>query len=97
MAPKFDARPVSFKIDAGILARIHRLAEARERTAHALMREALLVYVEREEKREQVRADAVQAWAAFAATGLHLDADEAEAWFALLESGCDADAPQCHA
>ena len=42
-------RPVAIKIDEDIKARVKRLAEARHRTAHWLMREAITQYVEREE------------------------------------------------
>ena len=41
-------RPVAIKIDEDIKARVKRLAEARHRTAHWLMREAITQYVERD-------------------------------------------------
>ena len=41
------------------------------------MREAIEEYVEREEKRAQFRQDALAAWAAYQATGLHASAAEA--------------------
>jgi predicted transcriptional regulator len=60
------------------------------------MREAIQQYVEREEKREQLRQDAAAAWNHYAATGLHVTADEADAWLAKLEAGEDASPPECH-
>jgi len=48
-------RPVAIKIDEDMKVRIKRLAGARQRTAHWLMREAITQYVEREEKREAFR------------------------------------------
>ena len=55
-------RPVAIKIDEDIKARVKRLAEARHRTAHWLMREAITQYVDREENRESFRQDTLKAW-----------------------------------
>jgi predicted transcriptional regulator len=41
-------RPVSIKIDEDTKARLKRLADARHRTSHWLMREAINQYVARE-------------------------------------------------
>jgi predicted transcriptional regulator len=89
-------RPVAIKIDAETKERVRRLADARHRTPHWLMREAISQYVEREEKRELFRQDAVNAWNAYQATGLHATADEADAWLAKLEAGQDLQPPECH-
>lgn len=51
------ARPVAIKIDEDTKARVKRLADARQRTPHWLMREAITQYVNREEKREAFRQD----------------------------------------
>ena len=40
-------------------------------------------YVEREEKREQSRQDAIAAWNHYQTTGLHATAEEADAWLAI--------------
>ncbi|MHB8311142.1 MAG: CopG family ribbon-helix-helix protein [Metallibacterium sp.] len=48
-------RPVAIKIDIDIKERVKRLAIARQRTPHWLMREAISQYVVREEKREAFR------------------------------------------
>jgi predicted transcriptional regulator len=90
------SRPVSIKIDEGTKARVKRLADARQRTSHWLMREAITQYVEREEKREAFRQDTLKAWEAHRSTGLHVTADEADAWLAQLEQGQDVDPPTCH-
>lgn len=91
------ARPVAIKIDAETRERVKRLAEARQRSPHWLMREAINQYVEREEKRESFRQDAITAWNDYRATGLHATAGEADAWLAKLESGQDAEPPECRA
>ncbi len=90
-------RPVAIKIDEGIKARVKRLADARQRTSHWLMREAITQYVDREEKREAFRQDTLKAWEDFRENGLHVTADEADAWMAKLEQGNDVEPPECHA
>lgn len=89
-------RPVAIKIDEDTKARVKRLADARKRTPHWLMREAITQYVDREEKREVFRQDTLKAWEAYRTTGQHVTADEADAWLAQLEQGNDVDPPTCH-
>lgn len=45
---------------------------------------------------EKQRQDALDAWAEFQATGLHVTAAEADAWLARLEAGEDAEPPVPH-
>jgi predicted transcriptional regulator len=86
----------SLKLDVEIKERVRRLASVRRRSPHWLMREAIEEYVEREEKREKFRQDALAAWAHYQTTGLYATAEEADAWLAKLESGKDAAPPKCH-
>ena len=90
------SHPVAIKIDPDIKARIKRLAVARQRTSHWLMREAIRQYVEREEQREAYRQDAIAAWEAYQSDGKHATAEEADAWLAKLEAGVAIEPPQCH-
>ena len=46
--------PVAVKLDEDVHNRVKILAEARDRSPHWMMREAIAQYVEREEKREGV-------------------------------------------
>jgi predicted transcriptional regulator len=87
----------SLKLDVETKERVRRLASARRRSPHWLMREAIEEYVEREEKREQFRQDALAAWAHYQATGLHASAEEADAWLAKLEAGKNVASPKCRA
>lgn len=73
-----------------------RLAEARHRSSHWLILEAIRQYVDREEKREDFRQSGIKAWKEYQATGLHLTLEEADAWLARLEAGEDIEPPQCH-
>ena len=86
----------SIKLDEDMKGRVQNLAEARRRSSHWIMREAIAQYVEREEKREALKQDAMQAWDRYQQTGLHLSAVEADGWLARLEAGEDADLPPCH-
>ncbi|MGA2346101.1 MAG: CopG family ribbon-helix-helix protein [Candidatus Sulfotelmatobacter sp.] len=87
----------SLKLDTEVKKRVQRLAAARRRSPHWLMREAIEEYIEREEKREQFRQDALSAWAHYQATGQHVTAEDADAWLARLEAGKDAAPPKCRA
>lgn len=91
------ASTTSLKLDVEIKERVRRLASARRRSPHWVMREAIEEYVEREERREQFRQDALAAWAHYQTTGLHATADQADAWLAKLEAGKDAAPPKCRA
>jgi predicted transcriptional regulator len=86
----------SLGLDAEMESRLLRLAEARRQPTNTLMREAIEQYVEREERRQQLRHDALAAWTEYQATGQHVTADEADVWLSRLEAGEDADPPTPH-
>lgn len=90
------ATATSIKLDDSLKGRVRHLAEARRRSPHWIMREAIAQYVEREEKREALRQDAMRAWEDYQRTGQHLTLEEADAWLAKLEAGEGADLPKCH-
>ena len=84
------------RLDAHTAARLARLADARNQSAQGLMREAVQQYVEREEARERLCGQALAAWNAFGASGLHATAEEVDAWLAKLEAGEVLPPPACH-
>ena len=86
----------SVKLDSKMKQRVQRLAASRRRSPHWVLREAVEQYVEREEKREQFRQDALAAWNHYQATGQHVTAGEADKWLVKLEAGKDAPPPTCH-
>lgn len=86
----------TIKIDASIKDRVKRLADARHRTPHRVMVDAIREYVEREEKREAFRQDGIRAWNEYQATGLHVSHEKADAWLTQLGEGQDAEPPICH-
>lgn len=90
------AKTFSVKLDADTRERIEHLAEARHRSAHWVMREAIHQYVEREEKREAFRAETVKAWEEYQQTGMHATAAEVEAWLASWGTDKELPPPACH-
>ncbi|MBL8576727.1 MAG: CopG family ribbon-helix-helix protein [Mesorhizobium sp.] len=90
------ATATSIKLDEDLKGRIQHLAEARRRSAHWIMREAIAQYVEREEQRETLRQDTLRAWEEFQASGLHATADEVDKWLASWGAENEQPAPECH-
>ena len=87
---------VSVKIDDDLKGRVQKLAVARRRSAHWIMREAIEQYVAREEARQSFVEDAHAAWAEFRATGLHLTSEETQAWLDTWGTEAEAEVPECH-
>nr|WP_210299184.1 CopG family ribbon-helix-helix protein [Rhizobium sp. BK379] len=90
------ASPTSLKLDDELKSRVQHLAEARRRSSHWIMREAIAQYVEREEKREALRRQTLDAWDEFQATGLHVTGDEVEKWLSSWGTDDELPAPECH-
>lgn len=90
------ATATSIKLDGDLKGRVQHLAEARRRTAHWIMREAIAEYVDREEKREAFRQDTLNAWQEFQTTGLHATAAEVDEWLSSWGTENERPAPACH-
>lgn len=90
------ATATSIKLDDELKGRLQHLADARRRTSHWIMREAIAQYVEREEKREAFRQDTLKAWEEFQATSLHATAEEVETWLSSWGTENELPAPACH-
>lgn len=88
-------RPTSVKLDEATKERVSRLAAARDRTPHWMILEAIHQYVDREEKREALRTDALAAWAEYREPGLHVSAEVADGWLTALGAGEDLEVPEC--
>lgn len=86
----------SVKLDEELKGRVQLLAQTRRRSAHWIMREAIAQYVDREEKREALRQDTLNAWEEFQATGLHASAEEVDKWLASWGSETELPTPECH-
>lgn len=89
-----DTITTSMKLGPDLRARVQRLAQARDRSAHWILRSAVERFVEQEERRESFRADALAAWNEYQATGEHISGAEADAWFEKFTTESQAeDAP----
>lgn len=86
----------SINLDDDMKSRVRHLAGLRHRSAHAIMREAIEQYVEREERREALRQDAINAWNEYRASGRHATQEEADAWLTKLAAGEGVKPPECH-
>ncbi|MDG5824066.1 CopG family ribbon-helix-helix protein [Xylella fastidiosa subsp. pauca] len=86
----------SIKLDDELKGRVQHLADVRRRTSHWIMREVIVQYVEREEKREAFRQDTLKAWEEFRATDLHVTAEEVEKWLSSWGTENELPASVCH-
>jgi predicted transcriptional regulator len=94
--PHIAAKTMSVKLDADTRTRVENLAQARQRTAHWVMREAITQYVDREERGETFRHDTLKAWEEYQETGLHASAAEVDDWLASWGTENELPAPVCH-
>jgi predicted transcriptional regulator len=86
----------SLKLDDTMKARIQGLAAQRERSSHWVMREAIRQYVEREEARESLKAEALASWEGFQENGQHITGQEAAEWLTRWGSDAEIQRPPCH-
>lgn len=71
---------VGVKLDNETRARLKKLAEAKRRSAHWLMKEAIDRYLESEERYEQEKAEDAARWQRYLETGEHATHEEMTAW-----------------
>ncbi len=86
----------SVKLEMELKERVQKLALARKRTSHWLMKEAIEQYVAREEVREADHKDAIASWEHYKATGLHLTFEEMDDWLATWGTSYEKPMPECH-
>lgn len=86
----------SIKLDIHEQDRLRTLAEARHRTPHYLMREAIRQYLDREEARESFKAEAMASWGEYQKTGLHLTSTEVNQWLDTWGTEHETEVPTCH-
>ncbi|MBF0530468.1 MAG: ribbon-helix-helix protein, CopG family [Deltaproteobacteria bacterium] len=68
------------KLDEETYARLKALGEARKRTPHWLMKEAIRQFLDREEEAEHIRRDTLERWARYETTGETISHDVVDAW-----------------
>lgn len=87
---------VTVKLDSSDRDRIASLAAMKKRTAHYLMKEAILEYVQREEARQNFIKAADTSFEHYKETGLHITLDEFSAWVDEVQKDPDAPVTACH-
>lgn len=96
MSTPRSAQPTPIRLDPALRERIAHLADARRRSAHWIMREAIEEYVTREEQRQALRKDALNAWEEYQATGMHVTLDEVSTWLRNWGTDDEQAPPACH-
>ena len=86
----------SVKLSPELHSRVKSLADSRNQSVHAVMRQAIENYVTREEKREAWRKEGMEAWEEYQKTGLHLTNREVVEWMDKIIAGEKATMPKCH-
>ncbi len=84
---------MAVKLDAGIRERLQALGEAKRRSPHWLMVEAIRLYVEREEELERARVETRERLARYDATGEYIADEDVEAWLKTWGTPSEQQAP----
>ena len=79
-----DTTTMGVKLDGETRARLKKLGEARHRSSHWLMREAIRRYLEVEERYEQEKAEDQARYQAYRETGKHISHEDMLAWLDQL-------------
>ena len=75
---------VGVKLDKETRARLNKLAEARQRSAHWLMKDAITRYLDAEERYEHEKLEDEARWQQYLETGSHITHEEVTAWLDKL-------------
>jgi predicted transcriptional regulator len=84
---------LAVKIERELRDRLRALGEAKRRTPHWLMCEAIRLYVEREEEAERGKAEARARLARYDATGEYVAGGDVTSWLKTWGSGRERPAP----
>ncbi|MBP9727448.1 MAG: CopG family ribbon-helix-helix protein [Gammaproteobacteria bacterium] len=86
----------SLKLNSELKLKIQHVADLKQRSAHWIMCEAIRIYVEQEQAREAFKQEAIDSWAHYQETGLHLSEEEAQKWLSTWGTEAEKEAPECH-
>lgn len=86
----------SVTLDDDLENRVQRLAQQRHCPPQVIMREAVQDYLEREEKRDAFKQEALDSWSLYQETGQHLTGQEVHDWLDKWGTEQEADIPPCH-
>lgn len=82
------------KLDDETKERLKALGEARQRSPHWLMRQAIRDFLEREEKVEREKREDLERWQNYQLTGKAIDHDTAKTWLTALIEGKSTSIPK---
>jgi len=88
--------PVTITLDDADQDRIAFLANAKKRSPHYLMKEAILEYLQKEEARQNFVAAAESSYVHYKKTGLHITLDEFDSWVDQVQQDPNTPMPECH-
>jgi predicted transcriptional regulator len=71
---------LGIKVDEEIRTRLKTLGETRHRSTHWIMKEAIRVYLEREEEIERRNMQADEAWKEYKESGQYVSHEDMTAW-----------------
>lgn len=82
------------KLDDEVRERLKRLGEQRKRSPHWIMREAILKYLNYEERAEQEKQEDLERWERYQATGKHVSHEAVEAWLESWGTDQEGECPK---
>ena len=88
-------QPMAVKLDPELKERLLRLAAAKKRSPHWIMREALREYTEREELAENLRQETLKRWETYKVTGETVDNEAVMAWLDTWGTDHETKCPPC--
>lgn len=94
---KPKAGRLTVKLDSDERLRLQSIAQAKQRTPHFIMREAITRYLEQEEVQQRFLAAADQSSKHYQETGLHITHEEFSQWVDALQANPQAKPPEIHA
>ena len=89
-------KPIGVKLTPELKDRLHRISEAKHRSTHWIMKEAIQQYVEREESTEQFKRETIEAWEEYQRDGLHITQNEMTSWLSTWGTPNETECPPCH-
>ncbi|MCX5809866.1 MAG: ribbon-helix-helix protein, CopG family [Proteobacteria bacterium] len=89
------SNPMAVKLEPEIQDRLKRLAAAKRRSPHWLMKEALKEYVEKEEAAEKLRQETLERWEAYRLSGESVSNEAVMAWLDTWGTDNEMERPLC--
>lgn len=89
------SHPMAVKLEPEIQDRLKRLAAAKRRSPHWLMKEALKEYVEKEEAAEKLRQETLERWDAYQLNGESVSNEAVMAWLGTWGTENETERPPC--